>query len=101
MAARRKITYVVGFVALCWIAIAAVGGVFIALAHRLKSTTATIIVFQVVIYSCLLGVLGSQLYKSKGARDECRSRNDGGRGWGNKDTNRAKERDEPEDTGWK
>jgi predicted membrane channel-forming protein YqfA (hemolysin III family) len=69
MANRRKLTYIVGFIVLCWVGIAVLIGIFMSLAHVLKNTTATIIVFQLVIYSCIFGVLGSLLYKWKRERD--------------------------------
>jgi len=78
-------------------------GIFIGLAHLLKNTTATIIVFQLVIYSCLFGLLGSQLYKWKGERDGWRPGKRSDRGWGRIDKKPTNDVDESEDTntGWK
>jgi len=69
MANIRKLRYVAGVVVLCWVVIGALIGIFLGLAHLLNNTTATIIVFQLIIYSALFGFLGTQLYKWKGKRD--------------------------------
>ena len=97
---RRKRTYVLGFVLLFWIAIAAIVGLLVGLNHLLKNTTATIVVFQLVIYSWAIGFMASQLYKSK--YEKCRSINRE-RGWAGSDRQRQTEADDCEDstTGWK
>jgi len=69
MANRRKLSYIAGVIVLCWVAIGALIGIFVGLAHVLNNTTAAIIVFQLIIYSALFGFLGAQLYKWKGKRD--------------------------------
>jgi hypothetical protein len=102
MAARRKLTYVLGFIALCWVAIAAVVGIIIGVAQVLKNTTATIIVSQLLIYSCFFGFLGWQVYKSKSDRTGWHRRKDDQRwgrvsGWRRDD---LKESEDPEN-GWK
>jgi hypothetical protein len=101
VANRRK--YIAGFIVLCWIAIAALIGIFIGLAHLLNNTTATIIVFQLIIYSGLFGFLGAHLFKWKGKRDGWPSRKRSDRGWGNPNHNGLNEPDEAEDSnsGWK
>ena len=69
MANRRKLTYVAGFIAIGWIASAALIGFFLLLAHFVKSTTAGVTLFLVILYSCLFGLLGWQVYTWKGRRD--------------------------------
>lgn len=69
MADRRKLAYIAGVIVLCWVAIGALIGIFLGLARVFNNTTATIIVFQLIIYSALFGFLGAQLYKWKGKRD--------------------------------
>ncbi len=69
MVNRRKIAYIAGVAVLCWVAIGVLIGIFLGLAHLLNNTTATIIVFQLIVYSALFGFLGTQLYKWKGKRD--------------------------------
>ena len=69
MANKRKLAFIAASIAVCWIAWAALVGIFAAGAHLLKNTTAVITVFIAVIYSCLFGLLGWQLYTSKGRRD--------------------------------
>jgi hypothetical protein len=81
MVVSRKLSYVVRYVALGWIVLAAVIGIIVGLAHILKNTMATIMVSQLLIYSCLFGFLGWQLYKSKSERAGWNHRNDD-RGWG-------------------
>ena len=53
----------------CWIATAVLIWIFLLLAHFLKSTTAFITLFLVVLYSSLFGLLGWQVYIWKGRRD--------------------------------
>ena len=103
MANRRKLTYLAGFIALCWIATAALIGIFVVLVYFLKSTTALIVLFLVVLYSCLFGLLGWQVYTWKGRRDGWASSKRNDRGWGRSDTKRSNESDEAEDieAGWK
>src|SRR3954451_8628912 len=69
MANRRKLAFIAGSIAVCWISWAALVGIFAALAHLLKNTTAVITVVLAVIYSCLFGLLGWQVYTLKGCRD--------------------------------
>jgi len=101
MANKRKPAYIVGFILLCWIAIAALMGIFMGLAHLLKSTTATIIVFQFIIYSAFFGFFGAQLYERKGRRDGWRSHARNDRGWRNADEKGLNEHADDTDTGWK
>jgi hypothetical protein len=103
MANRRKFRCIAGIIVLCWIAIAALIGIFIGLAHLLNNTTATIIVFQLIIYSGLFGFLGAQLYKWKAKRDGWPSRKRSHRGWENPDHKGLKEPEDAEDinSGWK
>ena len=82
MANRRKLSYIAGVIVLCWVAIGALIGIFVGLAHVLNNTTATIIVFQLLIYSALFGFLGAQLYKWKGKRDGWSSGKGNDRSWG-------------------
>jgi len=99
MADKRRVSYVLKFVALCWAAIAVLAGTVVALAHLLNDTTLTIIVFQVVIYSCLFGFLGWQQYKWKSERKRWHlGKNKGS--WGGLN---GSERDDTEesDNGWK
>ena len=94
MADKRQLRYVVRFIVLCWIAIAAFGGIVIGLARILKNPTLTIIVAEVVVYSCLFGFLGWQQYKWKGERRT------GCRNW--RDSSSAEDDDtEESDNGWK
>ncbi len=72
---------------LCWAAIAAVIGIFVGLAHLLNSALATVVVFQLILLSCLFGFLGSQIYKRKDERD----------GWRRADMEGRDEADEVED----
>jgi hypothetical protein len=96
---KRQLSYVVKFVVLCWIAIAAFGGLVIGLARIMKDTTLTIIVAQVVVYSCVFGFLGWQQYKWRGERKTRRHGKDN-RNW--KDPSSAKTDDSEEiDNGWK
>jgi hypothetical protein len=44
-------------------------GVFHVLAHFLKSSTAAVSLFFVILYSCLFGMLGWLVYTLKGRRD--------------------------------
>ena len=100
---RRKLAYIAGFIALCWIATAALIGIFVALAHLLKSTSATITLFLAVLYSCFFGLLGWQLYKWKGRRDGWPSGKQSDRHWRSADKKRTDEPEDAEDTGsgWK
>jgi hypothetical protein len=93
MADKRQLSYIVRFIVLCWIAIAAFGGIVIGLAHILKDTTMTIIVVQVVVYSCFFGFLGWQRYKWEGERKTERHN------W--RDSSSAKNDDTEENNGWK
>jgi hypothetical protein len=103
MANRTKLAYIAGVVVLCWVAIGALIGIFIGLAHMLNNTTATIIVFQLIIYSALFGFLGAQRYKWKGKRDGWPSGKSSDRSWGRvhgeKDPGPGKAEDA--DSGWK
>lgn len=69
MANKRKLAFIVGSIAVCWIGWAALVGIFAAVAHLLKSTTAGITFFLVTLYSSLFGLLGWQVYTWKGRRD--------------------------------
>lgn len=69
MANRRKLTYVAVVVAIGWIGSAALIGFFLFLAHFVKSTTAGVALFLVILYSCVFGLLGWQVYTWKGRRD--------------------------------
>ena len=69
MANRRKLAFIAASIAICWIAWGALVGIFVVLAHFLKSTTAVITVMLAVFYSCLFGLLGWQVYAWKGRRD--------------------------------
>jgi hypothetical protein len=69
MANRGKFAYIAGFITIGWIASAALIGFFLLLAHFVKSTAATVNLVLVIVYSCLFGVLGSQVYTWKGRRD--------------------------------
>lgn len=91
MAARERLFYVTKFIVLGWIAVAVVAGIVIGLARILKDTTLTIIVVQVVIYSCFFGVLGWQHYKWKSDR----------KGWKGGGPNRSKIEDAEDENGWK
>lgn len=103
MANRGEFTYIARFIVFCWIAIATLIGIFIGLAHLLNNTTATIIVFQLIIYSGFFGFLGAQLYKWKGRRDGWPSRARNDRGWGNADNKGLNEHEDADDinSGWK
>ena len=69
MADKRKLAFIAGSIAVCWIAWAALAGIFAVLAHLLKSTAAVVTVFLAVVYSSLFGLLGWQVYTWKGRRD--------------------------------
>ena len=101
MAHRRKAAYIARFVVLCWLAIAALIGIIVGLTYLLKSTLATIIVVQVIIYSALFGFLGAQRYRWK--RDGWPSDKRSDRRWGRADKNGANESEEDEHlgSGWK
>ena len=103
MANRRKLSYIAGVVVLCWIGIAALIGILVGLAHVLNDTTATIIVFQLIVYSALFGFLGAQLYKWKGKPDGWPPAESNDRIWGGvhreKDCEPAKAGDAG--SGWK
>ena len=103
MANRRKLAYIAGVVVLCWVAIGALTGIFMGLAHVLNNTTATIIVFQLIIYSALFGFLGAQLYKWKGKRDGWPSSKSSDRSWGrvHHEKDRGPRNAEDADSGWK
>lgn len=103
MANRRKLAYTAGFIVLCWVAIAALIGIFVGLAHLLNNTTATIVLFHVVIYSGLFGFLATQLYKLNGKRDGWPSVKRSDRQWGGADSKRVNESEDAEDmgSGWK
>ena len=62
VANKRKLVYIAGFVAICWIVFAAMVGLVLALAHVLKSTNNGVTLFLILLYSCLFGVLGWQVY---------------------------------------
>jgi hypothetical protein len=99
MGDKRQLRYVVRFIVLCWIAIAAFDGIVIGLARISKNTTLTIILVQVVIYSFVFGFLGWQQYKWKGERKTWHHGKDN-RNW--RDFNSAKSDDtEESDNGWK
>jgi len=99
MADKKQLSYVVTFVVLCWIAIAAFGGIVIGLSRVLKNTTLTIIVVEVVVYSCLFGFLGWQRFKWKGERKTWRH-GKYNRDWG--DSSGGKNDDTEESgNGWK
>jgi len=103
MGDRRKFAYIAGFIGFCWIATTALIAIFIALAHFLKSTSATITLFLVLLYSCLFGLLGWQVYRWKGRRDGWPSGKPCDRVWKRAD---KKKINEPEDakktgSGWK
>jgi hypothetical protein len=66
---KTRLTYIAGFIAVGWIASAVLIGFFLVLAHFVKSSTAGITVFLVVLYSCLFGLLGWQVQMWKGRRD--------------------------------
>jgi hypothetical protein len=91
MANNRKFAFIAVFIAVCWIAWGTLVGIFAALAHLLKSTTSVISLFLAVIYSCLFGVLGWQVYKWRGRRDGWPSAKRGNR-------RRARLQDKKEDT---
>ena len=98
MANRRKLFYVARFVVLCWLAIGVVIGVVIGLARILNNTTLTIIVVQVLMYSCFFGFIGWQLYKRGEYKILRFGKNN--RGWG--DSNSAGPDDlEENENGWK
>ena len=103
MANRRKLAYIAGVVVLCWLAIGALIGIFVGLAHVLNNTTATIIVFQLIIYSSLFGFLGAQLYKGKGKQDGWPSSKSSDRSWGRVHAENQCEPGKAEDagSGWK
>ena len=95
---RRKLAFIAASIAVCWIAWAALVGIFAAVAHFLKSTTAFITVFLAVIYSCLFGLLGWQAYKLKGRPD----------GWPSANTRQRHQRrlhdtrkQDTDESGWK
>lgn len=69
MANRRKVWYIAGFIAICWTAWAGLIGIFNVLAHFLKSSTAAVTLFLVILYSFLFGVFGWLVYTWKGRRD--------------------------------
>jgi hypothetical protein len=103
MANRRKLAYIAGVIVLCWLVIGALIGIFLGLAHLLSNTTATIIVFQLIIYSALFGFLGTQLYQWKGKRDGWPSGKSSGRGWGRVHGENQREPGKAKDrgSGWK
>jgi hypothetical protein len=96
MANRGKLTYIAGFVVLCWVIIAAVVGIFIGLAHLLHNSTAAVVVFDAVIYSAVFGFIGAQAFKWKGKRDGWPSHN----GKGAAEDKTADQADNAEDGGW-
>jgi hypothetical protein len=96
---RKQVSYILKFIALCWTAIAAVIGIVVGLSRILKDTTLTIIVVQVVIYSCLFGYLGWQQYKWKGDRKGWGLGKDNS-SWGGRKHAESKDTEESE-SGWK
>lgn len=103
MANRRKLAYIAGFIAIGWIASAALIGFFLLLAHFVKSTSAGITLFLVILYSCLFGLLGWQVYAWKGRQDGWPSRKQSDRVWRRADKKRTNELEDAENTnsGWK
>jgi predicted membrane channel-forming protein YqfA (hemolysin III family) len=99
MADRRTIRFVAGFIALCWIGIAALFGIVKGLAHILNNTILAVIVLQVIVYSVGFGFLGWVLYKSKSEREKWRAAKDGGGLAGLNLAERAGSEDR--DDGWK
>jgi len=103
MANRRKLSYIAAVIVLCWVVIGALIGIFMGLAHVLNNTAATIIMFQLIIYSALFGFFGAQLYKWKGKRDGWPSGKGIDRSWRQMRGGQRRRADKGEtaDSGWK
>ena len=103
MANRSKLVYIAGFVGICWIGSAGLIGIFLGIAHFLKSSAAVITLFLVMFYSCLFGLLGWQVYTWKGRRDGWPSATPRRRGRARVLGTRKKDSDNAEDaeSGWK
>ena len=103
MANKRKLAFIAGSLAVCWIAWAALAGIVAVLAHLLKSTAAVVTVFLAVIYSSLFGLLGWQVYIWKGRRDGWPRANPRERRRARVQGNRKKDAEKAEDaeSGWK
>jgi hypothetical protein len=89
---RRQLSYVLKFIVLCWVAIAVIIAIVVGLARILKNTALTVIVAQVVIYSCMFGYLGWQQYKWGRQKDN--------KSWRGRRSAESEDTEES-DSGWK